>query len=66
MTESIWMLETRNRGRKNGKWSDWESMDNRNRSLMGTYRIYPADRIRNDDKYQVRAVEYRRIEPVTL
>ena len=59
---SVWLIEFRHRGRKNGKWSDWTTNDNP-LSPQTAYIEFPADRIRVEEKYQRRAVEYVRLEP---
>ena len=58
--DKLWVLEFRCRNRKNGPWSDWESMDNVDRGVVTAYREYPDHMILQQEKYERRAVEYRR------
>ena len=62
MINSMWILEYRVRERKNGKWSDWQPMRSESSSQV-TYCEYPETELADHDKYQRRAVEYRRVEP---
>jgi hypothetical protein len=58
---SLWILEFRTRKRKNGKWSEWSSMEHKDRPCVA-YREYPSDRTLSADCYERRAVEYVRKE----
>ncbi len=60
MLESIWILEYRFRSRKNGKWSEWTSMDNVNRIALTAFSQYPAEDVFAHEKYERRAIEFKR------
>ena len=57
---SLWVLEYRTRKRRNGKWSEWSSMEPIFRPVTAN-RVPPP--IQMFDKYEQRAVEYVRKEP---
>ena len=61
MSDSLWVLEYRTRERKNGKWSEWSSMDHPSHPVTA-FREYPEDQILTYDKYEKKAVEYVRVE----
>ena len=60
MIEKLWILESRDRKRKNGKWSEWEAMDFRD--PMSTYQAYPEDQVFSNPYYERRAVEFVRAD----
>jgi hypothetical protein len=55
----VWCLEYRCRDRKNGKWSEWEQVDHRS-SAVSAYLILPDEMIIKQDKFERRAVLYKR------
>ena len=61
---TLWVLEFRTRKRRNGKWSEWESMEHDYRTVTA-YREYPTDRVFANPTYERRAVEYNRKEEET-
>ena len=61
MIQSVWLVEFRHRDRKNGKWSEWQSI---NAEFRNPYAYINSPAIVMGDKYQTRAVEYIRKEPV--
>lgn len=61
MSDSLWVLEYRTRERKNGKWSEWFSIDHPDRPATA-FREYPTAQIFSHEKYEKRAVEYVRAE----
>jgi hypothetical protein len=54
---SIWMVETRRRVRKNGKWCPWDAQYGNT-----AYLEYPTKEVRQDTYCEKRAVEYIRKE----
>lgn len=61
----VWLLECRSRARKNGKWSEWETMqDWRGGSGRAVVLLeFPTEEIVAYPTFERRAVKYVRQEP---
>ena len=55
----LWTLECRTRERKNGKWSEWKSVEPPDRPRTAFIQ-YPAVDVVQNEKYERRAVEFTR------
>ena len=57
--DSVWMVEYRNRARKNGRWSEWQPVDNINGGRPASaYSEYPSHLVFAHDHHERRAVEF--------
>lgn len=60
--QSLWVMEVRNRTRKNGKWTEWVPVRDWSAEL-NAYTVFPAKEGAQETYYERRAVEYVRKEP---